>query len=53
MIPVLVTNQVTTKMEEFDFTDTNSYVTAALGNSWSHSVNTRLVLQYTPGSIER
>ena len=23
-----------------------SYVTAALGNTWSHSVNTRLILQY-------
>ncbi|XP_015268767.1 PREDICTED: DNA repair protein RAD51 homolog 2 [Gekko japonicus] len=24
----------------------SSYVTAALGNTWSHSVNTRLILQY-------
>ncbi|CAN0095352.1 unnamed protein product, partial [Bubo scandiacus] len=24
----------------------SGYVTAALGNTWSHSVNTRLILQY-------
>ena len=26
-----------------------SYVTAALGNTWSHSVNTRLIVQYLDG----
>lgn len=52
-IPILVTNQVTTKMEELDANESNSYVTAALGNSWSHSVNTRLVLQYTQWTKER
>ena len=25
------------------------YVTAALGNTWSHSVNTRLIVQYLDG----
>lgn len=24
----------------------SSFVTAALGNTWSHSVNTRLIVQY-------
>ena len=26
-----------------------SYLTAALGNTWSHCVNTRLILQYLAG----
>ncbi|XP_006816772.1 uncharacterized protein LOC102809720 [Saccoglossus kowalevskii] len=29
-----------------DVLDIDGYVTAALGDSWTHSVNTRLVLQY-------
>ena len=27
----------------------SGYVTAALGNTWSHSVNTRLIVQYLDG----
>jgi hypothetical protein len=27
----------------------NSYVTVALGNTWSHCVNTRLIVQYVDG----
>lgn len=38
----------------FDITDDcrdgGSYVMAALGNTWSHSVNTRLILQYLDDS---
>lgn len=26
--------------------DDSSHVTAALGNTWSHAVNTRLIVQY-------
>lgn len=32
-----------------DFQGDRSVVTAALGNSWSHCVNTRLLLQYMHG----
>lgn len=47
-IPVIVTNQVTTKLDDdFGANDGNSFVTTALGNTWSHSVNTRLLLEYT------
>ena len=28
---------------------TEGYVTAALGNTWSHCVNTRLIVQYLDG----
>ena len=51
-IPVLVTNQITTKMShdqpdgELEEVIERGVVTAALGNSWSHCVNTRLLLQY-------
>ncbi|XP_023930394.1 DNA repair protein RAD51 homolog 2 isoform X2 [Lingula anatina] len=57
-IPVVVTNQITTRfgfnlsevdvMEKEDSVTSseNGYVTAALGNTWSHSVNTRLIIQY-------
>ncbi|XP_018558914.1 DNA repair protein RAD51 homolog 2 isoform X3 [Lates calcarifer] len=49
-IPVVLTNQITTHVgdqgsavsAEVD----SSFVTAALGNTWSHSVNTRLIVQY-------
>ncbi|XP_029589134.1 DNA repair protein RAD51 homolog 2 isoform X4 [Salmo trutta] len=56
-IPVVLTNQITTHVgnrgergaasfrgasDERD----SGYVTAALGNTWSHSVNTRLIVQY-------
>lgn len=43
-IPVLIVNQVTTQ-----FNEGNGFVTAALGTAWSHSVNTRLVLEPTSG----
>jgi len=42
-IPVLVTNQITVKVSH----DSGGVVTAALGNSWGHAVNTRLVIQPT------
>ncbi|XP_034717959.1 DNA repair protein RAD51 homolog 2 [Etheostoma cragini] len=42
-IPVVLTNQITTHVgSEVD----SGFVTAALGNTWSHSVNTRLIVQY-------
>ncbi|XP_063418646.1 DNA repair protein RAD51 homolog 2-like isoform X1 [Mytilus trossulus] len=60
-IPVVVTNQITTRFgqnptpsdleeggEIVPESDTG-YVTAALGNTWSHNVNTRLILQYLEG----
>ncbi|XP_061192488.1 DNA repair protein RAD51 homolog 2-like [Saccostrea echinata] len=52
-IPVIVTNQITTRFsrqasdqdeESTEFSE--GYVTVALGNTWSHNVNTRLILQY-------
>jgi len=64
-IPILVTNQVTTKFRgkepaphlgvsrhpsaERDV-DGDSFLTAALGNTWSHCVNTRVVLEQTPAT---
>ncbi|EDQ91889.1 uncharacterized protein MONBRDRAFT_23135 [Monosiga brevicollis MX1] len=45
-IPVLVTNQITTR---FDEVTAEAYVTAALGNTWAHSVNIRLALHFAPG----
>ncbi|CAL1531311.1 unnamed protein product [Lymnaea stagnalis] len=58
---VITTNQITTKFRDFDSRaiileeavrgndldlHPHSFLTAALGNTWSHSVNTRLILQY-------
>eukprot|EP00050_Salpingoeca_kvevrii_P013926 m.31727 g.31727 ORF g.31727 m.31727 type:complete len:356 (+) comp5396_c0_seq1:31-1098(+) len=48
-IPVLVTNQVTTKYGG----DMESEVLVALGNTWAHSVNTRLVFEYTTDAAWR
>ncbi|XP_056021059.1 DNA repair protein RAD51 homolog 2-like isoform X2 [Ostrea edulis] len=53
-IPVIVTNQITTRFgrqaaeqdEELPTEFSEGYVTVALGNTWSHNVNTRLILQY-------
>ncbi|KAK6180803.1 hypothetical protein SNE40_008789 [Patella caerulea] len=55
-IPIVVTNQITTRFgndniqdeqtSSSGLEDESGYVTAALGNTWSHSVNTRLLLQY-------
>jgi len=50
-IPVIVTNQVTTRFEfQGNDRDNNnrhrSYVTPALGTLWAHCVNTRLVFEY-------
>ncbi|KAL0967607.1 hypothetical protein UPYG_G00254410 [Umbra pygmaea] len=56
-IPVVLTNQVTTRVGDRGERGTSSlmgahgqgdsgYVMAALGNTWSHSVNTRLIVQY-------
>ena len=59
MLQVVVTNQITTHVshdlgKQSDWSDEDfqgdwSVVTAALGNSWSHCVNTRLLLQYMHG----
>ncbi|XP_077995121.1 DNA repair protein RAD51 homolog 2-like [Glandiceps talaboti] len=62
-IPVVVTNQITTRLRSavqqnkprktyVDVEETESYVTAALGDSWTHSVNTRLILQFA-GDLKR
>ncbi|KAK7105066.1 DNA repair protein RAD51 homolog 2-like isoform X2 [Littorina saxatilis] len=64
-IPVIVTNQITTRYGQrapvssphtpddgdgsVEVDGEGSYLTAALGNTWSHSVNTRLILQYLAG----
>ncbi|KAM6954559.1 DNA repair protein RAD51 homolog 2 [Aplochiton taeniatus] len=49
-IPVLLTNQITTHVGDRGSIPSGQgdsvYVTAALGNTWSHSVNTRLIVQY-------
>ncbi|XP_030069730.1 DNA repair protein RAD51 homolog 2 [Microcaecilia unicolor] len=60
-IPVILTNQITTRLsrghapqvdlvspaDDLSLSEgVSGYVTAALGNTWSHSVNTRLILQY-------
>lgn len=44
-LPVVLTNQITTHLGGHGSEDAG-FVTAALGNTWSHSVNTRLILQY-------
>ena len=47
-IPVIVTNQMTTKWTDIasDTGDeSNEQLAAALGNTWAHSVNTRLELR--------
>ncbi|KAK9807879.1 hypothetical protein WJX72_011994 [[Myrmecia] bisecta] len=62
-IPVLVTNQVTTRIQgpagyAFDATSSShapetsgqSHLTAALGTMWAHAVNTRLVLETAGGA---
>lgn len=55
-IHVVVTNQITTRFHSDQQTDTMqptmSRVTSALGNTWSHSVNTRLITEYVD-SIRR
>uniref|UniRef100_A0A8C1EH75 DNA repair protein RAD51 homolog 2 n=2 Tax=Cyprinus carpio TaxID=7962 RepID=A0A8C1EH75_CYPCA len=56
-IPVVLTNQITTHVSEkvhcaqwnqadVSKEEDSGFVTAALGNTWSHSVNTRLIVQY-------
>eukprot|EP01122_Echinamoeba_exundans_P002714 TRINITY_DN12684_c0_g1_i1.p1 TRINITY_DN12684_c0_g1~~TRINITY_DN12684_c0_g1_i1.p1 ORF type:complete len:368 (+),score=83.63 TRINITY_DN12684_c0_g1_i1:102-1205(+) len=47
-IPIVIVNQVTTQFVDGPGSD-RSFVTAALGTSWSHSVNTRLVIEPTTG----
>ncbi|XP_061610073.1 DNA repair protein RAD51 homolog 2 isoform X3 [Phyllopteryx taeniolatus] len=52
-IPVVLTNQITTQIGHQGsgpLTEGDSgIVTAALGNTWSHSVNTRFIVQYVDG----
>ncbi|KAM9840488.1 DNA repair protein RAD51 homolog 2 [Aulostomus maculatus] len=49
-IPVVLTNQVTTHVGDQGSAPSaegdSGFVTAALGNTWSHSVNTRFIVQY-------
>lgn len=45
-IPIIVTNQVTT-------TEWGSALKPALGNTWAHSVNTRLLLHMAPDGSTR
>ncbi|XP_051952203.1 DNA repair protein RAD51 homolog 2 [Xyrauchen texanus] len=56
-IPVVLTNQITTHVGEKvhypqrtqsdgSSEESSGFITAALGNTWSHSVNTRLIVQY-------
>ncbi|XP_031706389.1 DNA repair protein RAD51 homolog 2 [Anarrhichthys ocellatus] len=45
-IPVVLTNQITTHLGGQGSEGGSGFVTAALGNTWSHSVNTRLIVQY-------
>ena len=48
-IPVLVTNQVTTLVgpgSSSEAASGGSVVAPALGNTWAHSVNTRVVIEY-------
>lgn len=45
-IPVVLTNQITTHLGNQGH---SGLVTAALGNTWSHSVNTRFIVQYVDG----
>ncbi|XP_076128065.1 DNA repair protein RAD51 homolog 2 [Alosa pseudoharengus] len=65
-IPVVVTNQITTILSErassghVSFTAPggeggvgSGYVTAALGNTWSHNVNTRLIVQYVDSHLRQ
>ncbi|XP_049612012.1 DNA repair protein RAD51 homolog 2 [Syngnathus scovelli] len=52
-IPVVLTNQITTHIGHQgsgSATEGDSgFVTAALGNTWSHIVNTRFIIQYLDG----
>ncbi|KAJ3606298.1 hypothetical protein NHX12_025819 [Muraenolepis orangiensis] len=52
-IPVVLTNQITTHLgntgSEAPGQADSGFVTAALGNTWSHTVNTRLIVQYGDG----
>ncbi|XP_029313977.1 DNA repair protein RAD51 homolog 2 [Cottoperca gobio] len=45
-IPVFLTNQITTHLGGQGSEVDSGFVTAALGNTWSHTVNTRLIVQY-------
>ncbi|GAB1600694.1 DNA repair protein RAD51 homolog 2-like [Argonauta hians] len=57
-IPVIITNQITTKMATPQ-TDIRAgfpngmYTTVALGNTWSHSVNTRLIVEYVDSVLKQ
>ncbi|XP_062406344.1 DNA repair protein RAD51 homolog 2 isoform X2 [Sardina pilchardus] len=68
-IPVVVTNQITTQLGERVPSSSSlsrrrssvegaggegsGYVTAALGNTWSHNVNTRLIVQYVDSRLRQ
>ncbi|XP_061126158.1 DNA repair protein RAD51 homolog 2 isoform X2 [Syngnathus typhle] len=48
-IPVVLTNQITTHIGNQANEGDSGFVTAALGNTWSHIVNTRFIIQYLDG----
>ncbi|XP_061756414.1 DNA repair protein RAD51 homolog 2 isoform X3 [Nerophis ophidion] len=52
-IPVVLTNQITTHIGHQDSHPAaekdSGFVTTALGNTWSHSINTRFIVQYMAG----
>ncbi|CAI9721343.1 repair RAD51 homolog 2-like [Octopus vulgaris] len=57
-IPVVVTNQITTRLattsKDFQTCNAgNAYATVALGNTWSHSVNTRLIIEYVDSVLRQ
>ncbi|XP_014783611.1 DNA repair protein RAD51 homolog 2 [Octopus bimaculoides] len=57
-IPVVVTNQITTRLattsRDFQTCNAgNAYATVALGNTWSHSVNTRLIIEYVDSVLRQ
>lgn len=54
-IPVVVTNQITSRVDELvepSLDVASGGLTAALGNTWAHSVNTRIVLEYTTDLVD-
>lgn len=49
-LAVVICNQVTTV---FNTGEEDGFVTAALGNTWAHSVNTRLVVDFADDKLRR
>ncbi|XP_057315165.1 DNA repair protein RAD51 homolog 2-like isoform X1 [Hydractinia symbiolongicarpus] len=51
-IPVLVTNQISTQVSDSEFGNV-SCVTAALGNTWAHAVNSRLMVTFVNDRVRQ